>query len=174
RLTAAAEQWRAHGKDPGGLLGGSLLSEALAYDDLNALETEFVAASRAATEESARREEEVRRRELEQTRALAEEQQRRADIEAAAAVALRKTNARLWRLAVVAIVMALLAVAGWWNAKRKQNTVTALIDGQGVVVESEALHPAAPPTPGSTGPPVGREPVPAARSSESTSETARP
>ena len=141
---------------------------------MNALETEFVAASRAATEESARREEEVRRRELEQTRALAEEQQRRADIEAAAAVALRKTNARLWRLAVVAIVMALLAVAGWWNAKRKQNTVTALIDGQGVVVESETLHPAAPPTPASTRPLVRREPVPAARSSESTSETARP
>src|SRR5439155_9864487 len=109
RLTAAAEQWRAHGKDPGGLLGGSLLSEALAYDDLNALETEFVAASRAATEESARREEEVRRRELEQTRALAEEQQRRADSEAAAAVELRKSNLRLRRAAYIAIVLVIIA-----------------------------------------------------------------
>ena len=50
RLTSAAEQWREHGRDEGGLLGGSLLTEALQYDDLNELEKEFVAASQAAIE----------------------------------------------------------------------------------------------------------------------------
>jgi len=148
RLTSAAEQWRAHGKDPGGLLGGSLLTEALGYDDLNALETEFIAASQSAVEESARREEDVRRRELEQTRALAEEQQRRADIEAKAAAALRKTNVRLRRLAILAFALLVLAIGGWAIADqsrrellRKEQTVRALKTGNGVVVESESVHP---------------------------------
>jgi energy-coupling factor transporter ATP-binding protein EcfA2 len=47
-LTAAAQQWAAHGKDPGGLLGGSLLEEAQTYDDLDATEREFVGESKAA------------------------------------------------------------------------------------------------------------------------------
>jgi energy-coupling factor transporter ATP-binding protein EcfA2 len=45
RLTAAAQQWVEHDRDPGGLLGGSLLVEALEYRDLDKVESEFVAAS---------------------------------------------------------------------------------------------------------------------------------
>lgn len=63
RLTAAAEQWEASGRDPGALLRGALLEEALASEQLNQLETAFVQASRAAVE-AAEREEAARRREL--------------------------------------------------------------------------------------------------------------
>ena len=55
RLTAAAEQWKAHGQDKGGLLGGSLLAEALTYSDLNPLEARFVQASQDAADADARR-----------------------------------------------------------------------------------------------------------------------
>jgi hypothetical protein len=60
-LTAAAQQWAAHGKDPGGLLGGSLLEEAQLYDDLDPIERAFVAESVAAADRAARqRERQVR------------------------------------------------------------------------------------------------------------------
>jgi energy-coupling factor transporter ATP-binding protein EcfA2 len=52
RLSSAAEQWLKHAKDPGALLGGSLLQDALRYDNLSELETEFVNASQAAVQES--------------------------------------------------------------------------------------------------------------------------
>ncbi|HEV2800397.1 MAG TPA: hypothetical protein VGW12_07870 [Pyrinomonadaceae bacterium] len=51
QLTSAAQQWAEHRRDPGGLLGGTLLAEALTYDDLNVLEREFVTASQEAAEE---------------------------------------------------------------------------------------------------------------------------
>jgi V8-like Glu-specific endopeptidase len=52
RLTSAAQQWLEHNRDPGGLLGGTLLEEALAYSDLDKDESEFVAASLQATHEA--------------------------------------------------------------------------------------------------------------------------
>jgi energy-coupling factor transporter ATP-binding protein EcfA2 len=76
RLTAAAEQWRAHGRDPGGLLGGSLLDEAMRHEDLNPLEKEFVEASRAEVERLRLEKEQSYRREVEQAQALAAAQQR--------------------------------------------------------------------------------------------------
>lgn len=57
RLRSAAQQWLEHGKDEGGLLGGSLLEEALTYKALNELETEFVAASQAAVKRAERQKE---------------------------------------------------------------------------------------------------------------------
>jgi energy-coupling factor transporter ATP-binding protein EcfA2 len=56
-VTAAAQQWAAHGKDPGGLLGGSLLEEAGTYDDLDATEREFVVASSEALARETRQKE---------------------------------------------------------------------------------------------------------------------
>ena len=56
-LTAAAQQWAAHGKDPGGLLGGSILEEARTYDDLDGIEREFIAASQEALQRDARQKE---------------------------------------------------------------------------------------------------------------------
>lgn len=54
RLKAAAQQWLDHDRDPGGLLGGTLLAEALAYSDLDKDESEFVLASVEATREAER------------------------------------------------------------------------------------------------------------------------
>jgi CheY-like chemotaxis protein len=50
RLSAAAEQWRETGREPGALWGGALLDEALRHQDLTELETEFVQASRLAAD----------------------------------------------------------------------------------------------------------------------------
>ena len=61
RLTSAAQQWLEHGKDAGGLLGGSLLAEARQYDALNDLEKEFVAASQAAAYKAEQQKEAERR-----------------------------------------------------------------------------------------------------------------
>jgi energy-coupling factor transporter ATP-binding protein EcfA2 len=55
-VTTAAQQWAAHGKDPGGLFGGSLLEEAKGFDDLDPVERAFIAASQEAIESRARRE----------------------------------------------------------------------------------------------------------------------
>jgi energy-coupling factor transporter ATP-binding protein EcfA2 len=56
-VTAAAQQWASHGKDPGGLLGGSILEEAGTYDDLDAIEREFITASQEALQRDARQKE---------------------------------------------------------------------------------------------------------------------
>jgi hypothetical protein len=45
RFTSAAQQWNDHKRDPGGLLGGTLLTEAKDYEDLSDLEKEFLEAS---------------------------------------------------------------------------------------------------------------------------------
>jgi tetratricopeptide (TPR) repeat protein/energy-coupling factor transporter ATP-binding protein EcfA2 len=75
RLTATAEQWLEHGKDPGGLLAGKLLEEAQQYDaaELNELEREFVQASIDAEETTAREKAEAaeRERQLEREKMLA-------------------------------------------------------------------------------------------------------
>jgi tetratricopeptide (TPR) repeat protein/energy-coupling factor transporter ATP-binding protein EcfA2 len=80
RLTASAEQWLEHGKDQGGLLGGSLLEEALRYDDLNDLEKEFVRVSKSTVERAEQEKEEARQREkeLEQANMLALQQKNEA------------------------------------------------------------------------------------------------
>lgn len=56
-VTAAAQQWAAHGRDPGGLLGGSILEEARTFDDLDAIELEFIAASQKWLQREARKKE---------------------------------------------------------------------------------------------------------------------
>ena len=53
RLTSAAEQWRALNEDASTLLRGRQLDETNQYDDLNALESAYVAASRKMAEKEA-------------------------------------------------------------------------------------------------------------------------
>lgn len=55
RLTAAAEQWQAVGRDPSTLWGGVALLEAERYQDLNELETDFIRASQDAMAEAERK-----------------------------------------------------------------------------------------------------------------------
>jgi len=110
RLTAAAEQWAALGRDTEALLRGSLLDEALRYEDLNELEDEFVRASQAAVEEARRKEEEARQRELEQAQRLAEEQRRRAEAEHQRAEEQARAARRLRLLLAALAAVFLLAV----------------------------------------------------------------
>jgi hypothetical protein len=90
RLTTAANQWQALGRDVGALLRGAALEEAERYADLSDRERAFVQASRAEVERAAHEREEQQRRELEQARALAEEQRLRADHQAAVGRRLRQ------------------------------------------------------------------------------------
>ena len=55
RLSAAAEQWQRLSRDPAALLAGRLLEEARGYEDLSAMEREFVGAGVAAEAARARR-----------------------------------------------------------------------------------------------------------------------
>ena len=64
RLTSAAQQWLDHDRDPGGLLGGKLLAEALTYTDLDKVEKEFVEESQRAVEEAEREREAREQREI--------------------------------------------------------------------------------------------------------------
>ena len=138
RLTSAAEQWHQHGRDPGGLLGGSLLDEARGYDDLSPLEQAFVEASLAAAAAAEQEEERRRNRELEQTLAMVALERQRADEQSRAAEALKLRNRSLVSLIGLAAILLFVAVAGWILAERKQQTVEALIEGRGVVVETPA------------------------------------
>ena len=103
RLTAAADQWLELGNDPGALLAGSLLDEALEYDDLNDLETEFVRASQAAVHAAEREKEAARQRELEFERAKVLAMQQRNEW-------VVKHAQRTRRFAVVFAVVALSAI----------------------------------------------------------------
>ncbi|MGE0449897.1 MAG: pYEATS domain-containing protein [Vicinamibacterales bacterium] len=175
RLTTAAEQWMAHGRDPGGLLGGSLLEEARGYVDLTPFEREFVEASLAAEDSAAAEKERLRQRELQQVQLLAEEQKQRADEQAMAAAQLAAKNRYLRMLSALVGVLLLIAATGWLfaerarrDADRKRQTVEALISGQGVVVEKRDGGPA----PISEGPAGSGAPPPTVASQPSDSAAA--
>ena len=68
RLSSAATQWDRLGRDRGALLRGVLLEVALQYDDLNALETEYVMASQVDLEHERLRWQELIERAEQQTR----------------------------------------------------------------------------------------------------------
>jgi hypothetical protein len=110
RLTAAAEQWKSHGRDPGGLLGGSLLDEATHYPDLNPLEREFVRASTEAVQQARQAEEIAQQRQLEQAQALAREQKQRA----------RQLLGSLVAVSVLLAVTIAAALVGFWQMRQAQ------------------------------------------------------
>jgi tetratricopeptide (TPR) repeat protein len=116
RLTASAEQWLEHGKDVGGLLGsGSLLEEALKYDDLNDLEKEFVRMSRETAERAEQEKEEARQREkeLEQSNLLALQQKNEA-------IARNATRLRLFLVISAILSLFSLFAAGFAFSKANQ------------------------------------------------------
>jgi hypothetical protein len=83
RLTAAAEQWKALGEDPGALLRGSVLNDALRLpaDGLTKSERDLLSASVLARAKAEQAQDAARRRELAQAHALAEAERARADAE---------------------------------------------------------------------------------------------
>jgi WD40 repeat protein len=107
RLTAAADQWLMHGRDPESLLRGAALDEASRHTDLNVLESEYLDASRAAQERAQREREEAAWREVEHARSLAEATREE-----------RRTRQHAQRMAgAVAVLVLLLGVAGagWYQ-----------------------------------------------------------
>lgn len=98
RLTAAAEQWEASGRDAGALLRGTLLNEAQNHADLNELEAAFVQASLQADQQAKIEEEEARQRELKQARQLFEAEQHRAEAERQRAEQQELSTRRLLQL----------------------------------------------------------------------------
>jgi tetratricopeptide (TPR) repeat protein len=125
RLTTAAEEWETQDRDPSDLLRGRLLEEAESYPDLNELEREFVAESRAAVKKEERDKEAVRQRELEQARALATSEQRRAEQQARDARRLRWLTYALAGMFVVAVVAATLAAVAWQEAENQADSAEA-------------------------------------------------
>jgi len=116
RVTEAAEQWLKLNRDPGALLRGALLEDALRYTDLNGLETEYVTASEEAVAAVAREKEATRQRELEQALALAAEQEQLAkserqwaEFQEKSASDLRRRNTWLTAISVIAILLAVAA-----------------------------------------------------------------
>jgi energy-coupling factor transporter ATP-binding protein EcfA2 len=124
RLSAVADQWVESGRDPGGLMGGSLLHEALEYKDLNEPENEFIRASQAAIEMAATEKEEIRQREL--------------DLEREKVQALQERNGLIVRHArrtrLFAVVFALVALSSMGFAgiaikqRRQESTIRKLAE----------------------------------------------
>lgn len=139
RLATTAEQWQALGRESSVLLGGLLLEEARQYEDLNALETAFIAASEAAAYREQLEHEARQQRELEQARALAETERQRAEESNRAARRLARLSATL------AVVFVLALVAAFWAARNgaiaRQNALTARDNAaiaEGLRLEAEA------------------------------------
>lgn len=142
RLSAAAKQWAAHGEDPGGLLGGSLLDEGLSYLKQGALESDldrkFVEASHRAKLKTEEEKDAVRKREIEQVKALAESERLRAEEQAQRALVeqqradeqhqraeekARVASRLRWAVAVL-IVMFVGASALWAHSLQKYMEAT--------------------------------------------------
>lgn len=136
RLTALAQNWESLARDSDALLRGSVLREAVEYDDLNELEREFVTASQQAVLRSEQEKEAARLRELETARQLAAEQQQRAEAErqraeeqkqraeaqAVAARRLRQFNVALILILIIAVAVGLL----WSNYIQLQNETNTI------------------------------------------------
>ncbi len=105
RFTAQAEDWDTRSRDPGALLRGKQLQEALLFEELNPLEQEYIDASKALEQSEIEAKQAQQKKELEQAQKLAEEQRQRAEAEAQAARRARNFNYAL-------IVILLLVIAG--------------------------------------------------------------
>jgi len=119
-LSAAAVQWEALGRDPGTLLRGPLLDEALRYDDLNEQETAFVQTSLAAVEEAERELQAARQRELAQIEALAEAERQQA-LERQRAEEQARATKRTRLFAATLLVLLMLAMAAVVFAFEQRN-----------------------------------------------------
>jgi len=113
-LTEAAQEWMKLEREAGALYRGARLAQALEWSaghpgQPNALEQEFLEASRSQAEREAAEREAARQRELEAARRLAEAQQQRAETQARSASQLRRRAIYLSGALVVAVVAALAA-----------------------------------------------------------------
>jgi WD40 repeat protein len=117
QITEAAQAWVKLERDPGSLYRGARLAQALEWladlgnaSALNALEHEFLAASKVGAEREAAEREAARQRELQSAQQVAEAQQQRAESQARAARQLRRRAVYLLGALVLAVTAALAAV----------------------------------------------------------------
>jgi WD40 repeat protein/DNA-binding SARP family transcriptional activator len=130
-LTGAAQAWEKLRRDPGELYRGVRLAQAAEWADahpeeLNALEREFLTASRElATREEAEREAQ-RQRELQAAQRLAETEKRRAEEQAHAARQLRRRAVYLTGVVALAVMAALAAICLGGQARTAADRNAAL------------------------------------------------
>jgi tetratricopeptide (TPR) repeat protein len=128
RLTSAADQWIELGRDPGALLAGSLLDEALEYKERNELsetEDEFVSASVAAIEAAEREKEEARERELELERAKVVAMTQKNELVMSYAKRTRLFAFVFALVALLAMFSAAIAAKQWIRAESSARKATA-------------------------------------------------
>ncbi|MCP4361881.1 MAG: hypothetical protein GY796_28040, partial [Chloroflexi bacterium] len=121
RLAEMTGQWDALKQDDSALLRGLVLEEAQQYNDLNELETTFVAASVAASQRKEQEKEAARQRELEQTRRFA----RRLALLAVA-------------LAFVFVIALGFAVLAWTNAVEAKNNAATAVANEAAASDAQA------------------------------------
>jgi WD40 repeat protein/transcriptional regulator with XRE-family HTH domain len=121
RLTEAALEWDALGRDVGSLYRGARLAQALEWaashpDDVNLLEQAFLEASQSLLEKEDREREEQRQRELDAARRLAETERARAEEQSHASRRLRQRAVFLTVALMLAGVLAVTALSFWRRA----------------------------------------------------------
>ncbi len=127
-LTEAAQGWAKLSRDPGEVYRGARLAQAAEWaeahaDEMNALEREFVAASRELAEREEAEREAQRQRELEAAHKLAEAEKQRAEEQARAASRLRTRNRVITIVGAAAVVLAL--ATGFFAVQSGQNAASA-------------------------------------------------
>jgi WD40 repeat protein len=123
RLTLAAQEWELLRRDPGILLRGARLAQALEWaemhpEELNVLEGAFLGASSAALEKESVEREARRQRELETARRLAENERERAKEQQLAAQRLRRRAVFLAVALLATVLMAATVLLFWRSAVR--------------------------------------------------------
>lgn len=127
-LTDSAQEWQTSNRESDILYRGARLAQTLEWasshqDEMNDLEREFIAESRAHAEHEAVEKETRRQRELEAAQKLAEVESKRAEEQAHAASQLRK-RAMYLRFAFLAAVLLALA-AGFFGLRSQQTSQVA-------------------------------------------------
>jgi WD40 repeat protein len=128
RLTEAAQEWDALGRETELLYRGGKLTQAQEWaltheEEMNELEREFLNASRAWTQHEAVEREAQRQRELEAAQKLAESEKQRAEEQTAFAKQLSKRAMYLTGAFIIALLMAFTAL--YFGSQARQTAVTA-------------------------------------------------
>jgi WD40 repeat protein len=147
QFTEAAQDWSGTNHDPDLLFRGVRLAQTREWatthqEEMNALEYEFLAASKEASEREAAEREARRQRELEAAQALADTERSRAEEQTDSANRLRKRNRVVTALGVIGIILAILAgvlsIQSNQNAKLAEANLTRS-EAQRLAAEANSL-----------------------------------
>lgn len=125
-LTDAAQEWVSHNRESDMLYRGAKLAQArewvsLHRDEMNALELEFLEASRAFAAQEANEREAQRQRELDAAQKLAEAEHRRAEEQTRSSSQLRKRAIHIAGALALAVILAVAAgILGWQGQRASQ------------------------------------------------------